>query len=103
MKARDRILSILAAHGVNPGTVSLTGERTTLADALERAAVEPLIDAVADIDCCCRCCDERRDVLTRLAGGAVPCKACGGTGKSDATLSGNCWNCDGRGRLAVGP
>lgn len=71
---RARIAEVLArfAADADQGPADRMTSTETLLDALEQAAVEPLVYAVADIDCCCRCCDEHRDVLTRLAGGTVP-------------------------------
>lgn len=43
-----------------------------LAEAEVDRLLEAIVDACADIDCCCRCCNSHRDVLTRLAGGKVP-------------------------------
>lgn len=71
---RQRLLSVLNRYAVDPGQGPIDSlvPLPELIDALEQAAVEPLIDACGNIDCCCRCCDEHRDVLTRLAGGMVP-------------------------------
>lgn len=68
-----RIAEVLARFGVDPnqGPVDRLTSTETLIGALDEACASPLIDALCDIDCCCACCDEHRDVLTRLAGGTV--------------------------------
>ncbi len=69
-----RLSAVLSRFAVDPtqGPADVANSTETLIDALEQAAVEPLIDAIGNTDCCCPCCDEHRDVLTRLAGGEVP-------------------------------
>ena len=69
---RERLLAVLDRYVVGPEQRPPDSLGPVLIDELERAAVEPLVDACGDIDCCCRCCDEHRDALTLLAGGQVP-------------------------------
>lgn len=47
MTPSDQLRQILAAHGVSPDTISLTGPRTLLAEELERWQAEALLDAHA--------------------------------------------------------
>lgn len=51
MTPADRIREVLAAHGVDPGTCSLSGPRTLLGDVLDDAMEEhlgALVDATSD-------------------------------------------------------
>lgn len=67
-----QIRKVLRRFGVDEAMRDRGG--TTLGDALDEASAGLLIGALCDIDCCCRCCDEHRDVLTHLAGGRVDVK-----------------------------